>query len=125
MIIRIGCSWNKFIVLCVILMLTLVGCSKKSGVVVSVKNESGGNIRNLKVSYVGGQLEKEILNNLDVFSGNANPTSESHLVVEFEDDKGHKVRKELDVYFERNYRRTILVTVTPNLNIEVKKEISL
>jgi hypothetical protein len=93
-----------------------------SGVTVTVKNATGGEITNLQIKFTGGGKYSPNLKPNESFETKVNPNGESHLVVEFSDSLGKHHSANVDVYFERNSGGTIHITLEPNSKVTWKDE---
>ena len=92
------------------------------GIGVRVKNASTADITNLVLRFTGGNKSSPNLKAGQSFDTKLNPDGSSHLVMEFLDSVGKKHSTNVDVYFERNYHGTILITIEPDSNVRWKDE---
>ena len=113
---------SAFLFFLLALLTVTCNCHGK-GVFIIIKNNSGTDILNLKISYVGGSLEKNLIRNKQIFSGYVNPISESSLLVIFKNREGKIIRKDIDVYIEKNYKGKIEIIILPNYRLIVKDNI--
>ncbi len=112
----------RLMMILLICVASLWGCLEK-GVLVIVKNNSGNIIKNLKLSYVGGDIEAKAINDKQNFSTYVNPISESGLQVQFLDKNGKLRKKTIDVYMEKNYTGEIKITITPDYSLIVSDDV--
>lgn len=103
-------------------MVVLYGCVGK-GVLVIVNNNSGASISNLKVEYTGGSVGTDKVDNNQTYKSFVNPQSESHLEIQFIDNHGKVVRKKVDVYFEKNYKGNIDITIKKDYELAIKSDV--
>ncbi len=101
-------------------LLALIACALWScstancGITVTVNNESGDDVTDLRLKFTGGSKTAAKLTSADSFATRVNPGGSSHLAIEFADSSGNQHSANLDVYFERRYRGTIRVTIWPD-----------
>src|SRR5882762_1889348 len=93
------------------------------GVAVTVSNSTGDEITDLRIKFSGGIKSAPKLKSAESYTCKVNPKSESHLVVEFVDASGRQHSHEIDVYFERNYRGSVDITIRPSGKVEWKDRI--
>lgn len=74
-----------------------------SGVVVRIHNIGLSRLSLIKVEYTGGFFEIGRLEPQEMTSRRVNPTSESHLLIKFEDISNRYREQRIDVYFEKGY----------------------
>ncbi|MCP5048515.1 MAG: hypothetical protein GY940_15200 [bacterium] len=88
-----------------LLILPLFHCS--SGVILSFTNNSGQTLRDLEIFYTGGSVsvEKSVPGSTETFK--VNPTSESHIEIQFKDQNNKTYKGNVGVYFESGYSGTL------------------
>lgn len=101
---------RKLYFLCILVLCTsFSSCS--SGVNVSISNHTDEIIEELKVLYTGGSnLKKELKPHMTV-EFTVNPTSESHLEIEFKDSKNRRYKSTIGTYFEKDYVGVLLIRI--------------
>jgi hypothetical protein len=96
----------------------LWSCSTAScGLTVTVNNASGDEVTDVRLKFSGGSKTASKLMSAASFATKVNPDGSSHLVVEFADASGKQHSANLDVYFERQYKGTIQVTIQPDCRV--------
>lgn len=88
------------------------GCS--AGVNVTITNNSGSTISDLRIIYSGGSfliktLEPNISKRLLI-----NPKGESDTKLEFKDPRGTKFKETIEVYIEEGYSGSLDITIGPD-----------
>ena len=81
------------------------------GVDVKITNASKGNVADLNVHFTGGLNVVPKLNSGEMCSLKVNPSAASHLTIAFVDSLGITRTNKIDVYFERNYRGVVDITI--------------
>jgi hypothetical protein len=94
----------------------------RTGVTVTVTNTSDTDITDLQIQYTGGQKSVPKLHAAATYRTKVNPNSSSALHITFTDGSAQRHAKKLDVYFERNYRGAIHVTIQSNGMVTWKDE---
>ena len=84
---------------------------RSQGVEVLLINDGLRPIKQVKIVFTGGTSYIPQLSSKSQYKIYVNPTSESHLNVEFVDSNGLSHREMVDVYFERNYRGKIIIKI--------------
>lgn len=93
-----------------------------SGVTIKVQNLDSTEKSNIIVSYRGGNKSISFLAPGSDSEFTINPESESSLKLEFTDQKGNRVEKDIGVYLEKNYSGRITITIESNNNVNVLDE---
>ncbi len=92
------------------------------GVLVSVRNDTGGPLKNVEVHYTGGSFYTDTLSPAERFSKRISPTGESALEVAFSDQSGSEVCVEVDSGLRPDGAGSLLVSIQPEGKLEIKDE---
>lgn len=118
-----GLIANRFLFIWLALLFSgTAGCSP-FGVVVTIANNTGGEITRLEVRFTGGSKSVPKLRAGESFKTRINPDGESSLVILFNDASGKKHSAEADVYFGHGYRGRIDVKIRPDGTLSWKDDI--
>ena len=112
-------------ILMVLSILTLVllnSCSK--GVKVSLKNQTGNMIKNIKIHYTGGTKNVAEIKKNSEWKGFINPNGESHIEIDYIDFKNIKHHKNIDCYLENGYKGRLNIKIDKNDAISVTDNIN-
>lgn len=94
-------------------------CFWRDGVDVSIRNNSGISVQNLKVGYVGGSLSSDVVNHQQTISFRFNPISDSDLWIQFEDTEGNLRKSTIEVYIEPDDEGMIEITIEPGNGLSI------
>jgi hypothetical protein len=96
-------------------MLTSIGYRYWTrGVYINITNTTQNVLKDINIAYTGGVIHIANLESKTSYGQYINPTSESHLELEWLDSSGAKQSQEIGVYFEHNYAGSIEITIDPN-----------
>lgn len=101
-----------------------VSCSDHR-VAVIINNNSGARINDVTLSYSGGIAKIEFIDDKAYFKTMISPNSETDLKLTFIDRKGEIIKRNVDVYIEKNYSGKIEITVNGNYDLSVDSKVSL
>lgn len=96
-----------------------------AGVYVEITNSTGGPLTQVGITYTGGVVGIPELKPNASFGLLINPKGESHLELAWTDAGGQKRSEKLDLYFDRNHRGRVDITVRPDGTISWTDRISI
>lgn len=105
------------VVLSILILILLNSCSK--GIKISLENQTGNIIKNIKIYYSGGIKNVAKIENNSRWEGFINPNSESHIEIDYIDFKNIKHHKKIDCYFENRYNGKLNIKINKNGKILV------
>ena len=79
----------------------------------------------ITISYSGGEEKISKLNTGETYTFNIHPKHESSIVVQFYNNEGKKIEKDIDVYFEKSYRGEVIIRIESDDKIDVSSNIHL
>lgn len=100
----------------------------QDGILISITNNSDLSVSSIRVLYSGGAYKIPELRAGETVKSRINPTSESHLEMEFVDEQQRDIKIVIDTYFERDYSGSFSIFINKNGkatwedNITIKQE---
>lgn len=95
------------------------------GVLVQIENKRSLSITDIIISYTGGDYGILELCPNQKHQTYICPTSESHIEIEFTDEKGNKKREKIEVYFESNYSGSVEIQISDTGAVNWKTRIKI
>jgi hypothetical protein len=92
---------------------------------VTVINNSGASLRNIKMFYRGGEAQLDKLQPNESWKASINPKGESSLIIEFVDDKGRERSANIGIYLEQGYKGHIKIIIEAHGKMSVDTNIIL
>ena len=111
-------------IICGALLVAISGCNTKS-ILISISNESGSTISDIKIAYTGGSY---VVHKMEPGMSNEQyirPKGESHLELSFVDVRGMLIKTTIDVYIETGYEGSILITIGKDNKVSWKNNITI
>jgi hypothetical protein len=97
--------------------------SSSQGILISITNDSGRPISGLKILYTGGSLSIPLLKENVTYQNYVNPSSESHIELEFDDGQKGIVKTSINTYFERDYAGSLSILISKDNKVTWKDNI--
>ena len=85
-----------------------------AGVKVNIINNTGTEIKNLRIQFTGGETLVPLVKPGEIYSMIVNPSGESSLRLQFTDMSDNRHSREIGTYLEEGYRGEILIEIGPN-----------
>jgi hypothetical protein len=98
-------------------MLISVNAWLHRGVQVILFNDGQHPVRDVIISFAGGERRTSLLPDRGRYVTRVNPTGESHLELQFRDPSGNERKAVVDVYIEPNYTGRVLIRIDSSARV--------
>jgi hypothetical protein len=100
-------SWKLILPIIIILLIIFFNYNIK----VTIENNSGACLRNIRLFYRGGESQLVELQPNESWKVSFNPKAESNLIIEFVDDNGRERSANIGIYLEQGYKGHIKIII--------------